>query len=218
MMSGRPSLRVSDGCSPMWLWWALALPAVADPPFVDADVGAGEYIRLSEEIERLASKNAWAGVERTFQQLLDTGVEPSFDDWIRGADAARAAGDLASAHARLVAANALREDRTVLDGLWDIDSRYGRVALMCDPDSYIVLEPEQISMDPDLLRSIEFAKAQIHDRCRFEGFLPVGSYRLHDEVVTVDPRNPVLTVDLRGIEIDRRTRRELRRRWAAGPG
>src|SRR5688572_30736373 len=131
----------------MWLWWAIALPAVADPPTVDVepttDVGSGEYIRLSEELERLATKSAWAGVERTFQQLLSTNSQLGFDDWIRGADAARARGDLASAHARLVSANALREDRTVLEGLWDIDSRYGRVSLKCDPDSYIVLEPEQ---------------------------------------------------------------------------
>jgi hypothetical protein len=201
----------------MWLWWAIARSASADPAAAGAGAEAGEYNRLSEEIERLASKNAWAGVERTFLQLLGTGVEPSFDDWIRGADAARAQGDLASAHARLVAANALREDRTVLESLWDIDSRYGRVSLSCDPDSYILLEPERTAMDPDLLRSIEFASARIHDGCRFEGFLPVGTYRLLDEVIEVEPRSPVTVVDLRGVEIDRRTRRDLRRRWSAGP-
>jgi hypothetical protein len=203
----------------MWLWWIIALPAIADPPLVgpdasaSVDVGIGEYNRLSQELERLASKNAWAGVERTFQLLVETGVEPSFDDWVRGADAARARGDLAAAHSRLTAANAIREDRTVLEGLWDIDSRYGRVSLLCDADSYIELEPEHIAMDPDLLRSIEFAKARIHDGCRFVGLLPVGTYRFLDELVVVDPRVPPVQVDLRGIEIDRRTRRDLRRRW-----
>lgn len=197
----------------MWLWWAIALPAIAEPP-PEVETGIGEYNRLSDELERLASKNAWAGVERTFQQLLETGLEPGFEDWVRGADAARAQGDLASAHARLVAANAIREDRTVLDGLWDIDSRYGRVSLLCDPDSYLELEPEHIAMDPDLLRSVEFAKARIHDTCRFDGLLPIGTYRLLDVAFVVDPREPVAVVDLRGLPIGRRTRRDLRRRWA----
>ena len=53
----------------MWLWWAIALPAIAEPPLdaeADADGGIGEYNRLSEEIERLASKNAWAGSRQIF--------------------------------------------------------------------------------------------------------------------------------------------------------
>ncbi|MEQ1507768.1 MAG: hypothetical protein ABMB14_36405 [Myxococcota bacterium] len=219
----------------MWLWsravvavavWFSPLAASAEAPPVapspsgelvtdaSADVELGEYVRLSEEIERLALKNAWPGVERTFVQLLETGVHPGFDDWLRGAQAARTRGDLAAVRERLAAANALREDPAVLDWLWDIDSRYGPVSLRCDPGSFLTLDVDATPMDPDLQRAIAFGRAAIHRDCAFDGLLPIGEYRLYDRVVAVTPR-AVAAVDLRGLEIDARRRRSLRRAWAA---
>ena len=81
-----------------------------------ADVGAeaeavgpdrAEYNRLTQELELMAGKRAWSGAERVFQSLVDTGAAPSFEDWMRGAHAARALGDLTSVHARLLAAKAV---------------------------------------------------------------------------------------------------------------
>src|SRR5262245_49205969 len=128
----------------MWLLWLQS--ALADPPSlpvsnVAADTEHGEYNRLSEEMETLVSKSAWVGVERTFQQLAAIGVKLSFEDWVRGAEAAKAIGDISAVRQRLVAANALQEDPRVLDWLWDLDQRYGPVSLKCDPHSYLVLEP-----------------------------------------------------------------------------
>ena len=64
----------------------------------------GIPIVAEEDLERLVKKNAWAGVERTFVKCLATGVELDFEDWVAGAHAARALGDITSARERLMAA------------------------------------------------------------------------------------------------------------------
>jgi hypothetical protein len=190
------------------------IPALADArPTMPADPHRGEYNRLSEELETLVSKNAWVGVERTFQQLLATGVPLSFDDWVRGAESAKAVGDTAAMRQRLLSANTLREDRRVLEWLWDLDQHYASVQLLCDPGSYFELQAGVLVLDPDVRRAIEHARSRIHDSCTFEGMLPAGSYTLHDSTFEVIPGRPALTVDLRGVRVDRETRRELKERW-----
>lgn len=173
----------------------------------------GEYNRLSEEMETLVSKNAWVGVERTFQQLVATGVPLTFEDWVRGADAARAVGDVAAVRQRLLSALALREDRRVLDWLWDLDQRYGAVLLQCDRGAQLVLEPQVAALDPDVRRAIALARQRVHDACYFQGLLPVGSYTLHETSFEVQPGRAVLTIDLRGLRLDRETRRRLKAFW-----
>jgi hypothetical protein len=198
----------------MWLFAASALAAA--PSTGTRDAPAEEYNRLSEEIGRLAAKSAWTGVERTFEELLRTGVDPSWDDWWLGAQAARATGDLGAARERLRAANAIREDRVIIDTLWDIDHKFGAVALSCDPGSYVTLTRRIAPFDPDLLRAIEFAEAAIHDRCAFDGLLPAGSYTFYDRELEVVAGETAPPIDLRGLEIDRRTRKELKARWLLG--
>jgi hypothetical protein len=210
-------LAVPCGAGPDLLAEAGAEPpsvvlADARPP-VPASAQTSEYNRLSEELETLVQKSAWVGVERTFHQLLATGVPLSFDDWVRGAESAKAVGDAAATRQRLVSANALREDRRVLEWLWDLDQRFGPVKLLCDADSYFQLQPAVLVLDPDVRRAIEHAQVQVHDTCRFEGMLPIGSYTLHDETFEVAPGRPLLTVDLRGVPMDRQTRRKLKETW-----
>jgi hypothetical protein len=99
----------------------------------------------------------------------------------------------------------------VVEWLWDLDTRFGGVSLHCDPGSFLPLQADQAPFDPDLIRSVEFARERIRETCAFEGLLPVGTYRLHDRALEVRSQEEVLVVDLRGLELDRRTRRMLRR-------
>jgi hypothetical protein len=176
---------------------------------------SAEYERLSEELARLATKNAWVGAERAFVELRRTGAELAYDDWLRGAQSARAQGDIASTRERLQAATAIRDDRQIIDLLWQIDQRYGAVLIRCDPDSYLTLsaDPPAAPSDPDVLRAIEFAKGRVHAECRFDGLLPLGEYHLHDRAVTVEAHRPTLDVDLRGEPFDRKERKQLREQW-----
>ena len=204
----------------MVLWWCLTVAARGGDASVSAVAPVvpdpAEYTRLSQELEALTSKNAWAGVERTFQELLATGVEPSHLDWYRGAQSARMVGDIGGARARLERAKGQGkgDERSIIDLMWAIDTRYGRVFLACDPGSYITLRSEAMPFDPDLRRSIEFAQARIREECFFDGMLPAGRYTFFEHTVDVVPKVMDARVDLRGIEIDRKKRKALRKDWA----
>lgn len=234
-MRGRPGLLTGREVPLMVVcWWAsglaCALPASASSPGrasadaeqapdrVVAEVVAppepdrAEYHRLSLELEALVARNAWAGVERTFQELLATGVTPSYGDWMRGAESARLEGDVQEVYARLLAAkDRSEENRTAVEWLWELDKAYGSVFLACDPGSNLVLASDVVPFDPGARRAIEYAQAQVRDRCLFQGRLPEGTYRFYTHTVDVRPKVQSVYVDLRGTEIPRSERRDLKR-------
>jgi hypothetical protein len=206
----------------MWTVLSLAVLALADdpPPTSDDAVSVAvpdraEYQRLSEEIEKLVAKNAWVGVEKAYVALLATGVQPSFTDHVSGAHAARALGDVLGTRTRLVAANAQKEDRAVLDWLFEIDSQYNRVFLACDPESR-VLEPAAMPFDPNQKRAVEFAQAAIADGGLFDGYLPAGEYQFGDMPIRVEPRVQSVSIDVRSEEwmreLERRAKKEEKKK------
>lgn len=166
----------------------------ADATGVDAK--QAEYIRLSQELEKLATRNAWAGVERTYGLIVQTGVTPSFQDHVFGAHAARAVGDVTSARSRLLKANEIKEDREVLDWLWEIDSNYGLVTLLADRGS-IELKAEVMPFEPDQAMAVQFAQGRVTETGEFEGYLPQGKYWFGPHEVVVQPRVQAMRIDMR---------------------
>jgi hypothetical protein len=155
-----------------------------------------EYIRLSQELEKLATRNAWPGVERTYLLLVATGVTPKFEDHLIGAHGARAIGDITSARQRLLLANELKEDREVIDWLWEIDSTYGQVFIACDVGKG-ELKAEAMPFEPDQAHAVEFAALKVVEGGLFEGYLPQGKYYFADYEVKVQPRVQGTRIDLR---------------------
>lgn len=172
-------------------------------------VERSEYNRLTQELELLAIKRAWTGAERTFRALLATGAQPSASDWLRGAHAARAVGDLLATRERLVAAKQVGAAPAALEWLAAIDDEYGRVQLACDPGSKIRLVPEAMPLDPDQRRAVEHAVRRIEESCSFDGLLPGGRYQFYTHAFRVIPRVQTVWVDLRGARIDRKLIRSL---------
>ncbi len=197
------------GWAMLWLWTALAL--AAPPETTERDVA--EATRLSHEIERLAERNAWMGVERMFADLLETGVAPGFDEWVAGAHAARSRGDLAAARTRLDMANRLQEDRQVVEWLFDVDARFGRVWLACDKALDATVVAHSPSFQPESAAAVAFAADRLSQDCSFDGLLPAGHYRFtwgsHEETFEVVPRVQSVRIDLRGMDpkLARKSRR-----------
>lgn len=192
---------------------ALALAAPADDdveltPEQLAKQNSAEYIRLSQDLEELASRNAWGGVERTYQQILATGVPPSFQDHLTAAHAARATGDVNAVRDRLVAANELKEDRSVLDWLYDIDSNYGIVSLMGDLGA-VELVPSAMPFNPDHLAAVQFAVKAVSEGGAYEGYLPAGTYQFASQEVKVQPRVATVRIDLRGVSEGKKKKRPV---------
>lgn len=157
-----------------------------------------EYNRLTQELEKLAERNAWAGVERTWAKLLETKIPPSFEDYGFAANAARALGDTAAARARWLAAKDLREEPMIFDALFDIDQNYGTVSLLCEPGLGWELTAAQRPFQPDRIRSMEFAAEAVTTSCAFEGMIPAGSYTFAEEAFEVRSGQPPVKIDARG--------------------
>lgn len=160
-----------------------------------ADAARAEYVRLSQELEKLAARNAWPGVERIYVDLVKTGEPPSFQDHTYGAQSARQLGDITEAHARLKAANAIKEDRQVIDSLWEIESNYGLVFFAGDLG--VALSADVMPFEPDQAHAIEFAIAKVAATGKYEGYLPLGTYKFADYQITVVARGANARVDLR---------------------
>lgn len=186
----------------------LLVAAIAPVPAVasDTDDGAAdsvaapdraEYVRLGRELEQLAARNAWSGVERTYHKLRQTGIAPSFEHHFAGAQAARALGDVHAARRRLDAAHALREEPQVVNWMWEIDSRYGRVTLACEPGKQrIELTAEDVPFQPDMRQAVAFATRRVAERCAFDGLLPHGRYAFGGHAFVVQGVQAV-KIDLR---------------------
>src|SRR5690606_18766926 len=128
-----------------------------------------------------------------------------------GVQAARALGNVYAARKRLAAAHALREEKQVIDWMFEIDSRYGRVTLACEPGRQRVeLTAEAMPFQPDMRRAVEFAMGRVSEACAFDGLLPRGRYAFGGHAFTVEGVQAV-TIDLRHMEpLDRRDRRRRR--------
>ena len=182
------------------LFWPMSVVAndvdTDQPEDHDSVIQAAEYQRLSEEIEKLTQRGAWAGVERTFIALEATGVDLSFNDYVAGAYAARTLGNVNAVRTRLEAAHAVHEDMEVVNWMWDIDANYGRVWLAGD-NGKVELTVASMPFNPDQAKSVKFAIEQVATSGAYDGYLPAGTYKFGPFDLKVVPRVQTTRIDLR---------------------
>lgn len=152
-----------------------------------------EYVRLAGEVQNLAQRNAWAGVERAYTAALRTGETGSFDLHMAGAQASWARGDARGTRERLARAHELREDRHVVEWMYRIDHAFGQASVQVDPG----LELQRAGgggFDPEATQAVAFAAAQILATGRFTGLLPRGAYTIGPHRLHVGDRPARLDV------------------------
>ncbi|MFT4625775.1 MAG: hypothetical protein ACI8PZ_004446 [Myxococcota bacterium] len=146
-----------------------------------------ETERLDQELGSLATKNAWAGVERVYTKLVELGEPPSVSAHLLGARAARDRGDMLAVLVRLRAASRAGAGHVVEPGtpideamqaLDDLESRFGRVRMrVSEPRTPVLIRPEA-PFAPDERASINHARERLADGRYFRGLLPTGRYVL----------------------------------------
>ncbi len=146
-----------------------------------------EHQRISEEIEHLSRRQLWGGVERHLQECLELGLEPSFEDLLHGANAARGLGNAQAVHDRLRQAARINPTKQIIDWLWNIDRSYGQVELSTVPQRSAQLSTDNMPFAPDQRAAVEFAIQQVQQNGYFKGLLPQGTYTLLTETFTVVP-------------------------------
>jgi len=155
-----------------------------------------EYVRLANEMARLASRNAWTGVERLYLTISELGMEMAFEDYVSGAHAARAFGNITAVKARLSEATAVREEDEITDWLFEIDGSYGRVFISGDKGK-VELSIEKLPFNPDQRKAIEYAKLRVEETGTYDGLLPAGDYVFGPHTLEVIPRVQSIRIDLR---------------------
>lgn len=171
-MSALPRLLLAAALVALWVAPA---PAWAGPA-EDA-----EHTRLSEEMRRLGSRNAWRGVEAAYlklEELEKKGVKLTFDDHLLGAQAARDQGQITQVYKRLRRAEAIRPADEVKGWIAEILASFGEVRIARDDrwegDTSIV--PAEMPFAPDQRAAIGAAQAVFDATGLYDGLLPFGQY------------------------------------------
>ncbi len=174
---------------------ARALLEAAEPnpagPAESRTVEGERYVQLQEEIAQFIRRNAWKGVEATYQEMRSLseqgGVSIVCEDHLHGAQAARQLGDAASVYDRLLQAVEAGPTEEVVQWLNDLEGSYGRVRLENTRRDPALLEAASMPFAPDRRAAVLAAQERIEDQGQFEGLLPAGVYRFGGEIVVVAP-------------------------------
>ena len=180
----------------------LALLVVLFAPGIASACDMAEKLRLSEEEKKLASRNAWSGVERAYESLQATKCDLGFEQHFLGAEAARYLGKVFEQYERLtlsktVATDAQAEELPKIEeSLAGIDAAYGRVEIVGDPRRRPVLTRAEMPFAPDQRKAIEWAQTVVAETGSFKGMLPLGPYTVGEIEFTseVGPDFQVVTV------------------------
>ena len=166
-----------------------------------------EHTRLAEEMRRLASRNAWRGVEAAYQKMLPLqrrDVTLTFDDHYIGAQAASNLGNINDTYRRLKRAVAVAEEveQTRQAGNWlrEIEGSYGQVELKVDPryTGEATLSVVQMPFATDQRAAYDRAQAKVSRDGSYTGLLPVGKYTFGDSSFTVKPNSDEQRIVLGG--------------------
>lgn len=174
----------------MTMWWFVGI--------VWAQDRVAERHRLEEELVKLAQRNTWTGVDRTYGRLIDLDVAlPAQDHWL-GAQAALAEGQTLLGWYRLnrVDEASVGTDPVQLDAfastqreLEEIKARYGLVSIYVGSGAVPVLYRDAMPFPKEERDAIVAAQKTVSAIHTFRGFLPVGNYAVDAvkfEVVATD--------------------------------
>ncbi len=152
------------------------------------------YVQLQEEITQFLRRNAWKGVEATYQEMLTLSVEGGVsvlcEDHLHGARAARQLGNALAVHDRLQAAIAAGPNEEAVQWLNDLEQSYARAHVQIQRRDPAPLEPATMPFAPDRRAAVLFAQEQLEDVGSFDGLLPAGIYRVGGELLLVAPGDP----------------------------
>lgn len=161
----------------------LAVAASSQPAWGSAQ--EAERARLEEEMHKLAARNTWKGVERTYGQLLALGLPLGPAVHLMASQAATSRGEVGAAFDRLEKAVAAAEPPAAesdpswvqaRDTLEAMRARYGRVSISVTPPRLNVLVSYQTPFVNQERECIENARMELIVSNTYSGLLPVGKY------------------------------------------
>lgn len=153
-----------------------------------------EAARLREELVRLAEKNSWVGVDRTYEALLALRVDVTPAEHLLGGQAALARGDALLGWYRLrrmpeitpsTPADQVSAIETAASDVANLESRFGKVALCVGPGRLPVLVRAEMPFAQLEKDAITAVAQQIREGGCYRGLLPIGRYELDGQAFEV---------------------------------
>lgn len=141
-----------------------------------AEAVSPEARRLMENMDSLAEKNAWTGVDRNYGLLMELGEDVPFKYHMLGAEAASTQGMTYERYVRLQAAIAVQADAEVQSSVDAIVAQYCLIDLKGKERLHPKLVVQSMPFAPDQRRSIEYAQTFLEGAGSFKGMLPIGTY------------------------------------------
>lgn len=148
-----------------------------------------ERYRLQTELDSLARKGAWPGVERTYQELAELGLELRLEDYVLGAQAAVNSGNLMEALVRVQIGLADSQPDSAPGSPYvrakeiasNLESRFGQVRVkLVNPKlckaRVLMLLPKPFAEDER--QAHEKAQTILRTEDHFTGMLPAGNYTI----------------------------------------
>lgn len=164
--------------------------SVFAPSALAGGVEKAEHVRVSEEMRKLAQRNAWSAVEAQFQKLIalqTAGEILTVAELGLGIQAAQNLGDITAARSRLSQAIKIEVNPDFQAQLAAIDANYGHVTVAYDArygaDRTII--PAAPPFAPDQRASISIANTAVLSEQDFDGLLPAGDYTVGSTVFVV---------------------------------
>lgn len=161
----------------------LALCLLGSPAFAGGE--EAERYRLQQELESLARRNAWSGVERTYTELKGIGLPLTLGDHLLGAQAAIQEGQLLVALERLQIGLAVAEPDTDPNSPYataqalkaGFESRYGAVQIVLGDCAPILFMPSKPFAEQER-QAYANARTRLMEGGSFTGLLPAGEYKV----------------------------------------
>ncbi len=182
------------------------LLAFAVPSYASSE--EAERYRLQQELENLARRNAWAGVERTYTELEKLKLPLNLADHLLGAQSAIQAGDMLAALTRLQVGLAAAEPdddpnssyataQALKEGF---ETRYGQVQIQLGDCGPILFMPSKPFAEQERMAYTN-ARTKLMEGGSFTGLLPAGDYRVDTFPFTVEAGQAMTQVKAEGCKV-----------------
>ena len=185
---------------------SLCVLFLPSPSAAQEAVVIAEQERLQKELQVLAGRAAWDGVERIYNQLLileSKGALVTYAEHMIGAQAAQQRGDVSNTRTRLEAALVQWQTETASNWLTDINNNFGQVTITLPSRSRsrATLQAQEMPFESERRFAIDFAQRELTSESSFEGYLPVGVYQIGVHTFTVTTAQAAI-VKIEQLDVD----------------
>lgn len=164
-----------------------------------------EVQRLTDDIERLTTRNHWNGVLRKYEEILAAGAPVGVDVHLMAYQAARNVGDISGVARSLENAAAVETDDAALarrvreasTALSEIYQVFGRVMIEVGPKRIPALIRPEMPFPTEQRSAIERAQEVLADKRVYQGLLPAGRYMVDGIFFEVEAGKKELVVAVR---------------------